>query len=419
MQAGQQRILSHVALIITLVLLLYPGGESPEARLPRRRYVKRPAYQSLGSCEVEVDPLSAPARPTPSPSALPSLRAAPTGPLDVAFGQARRRRQARETRQCNQTFSDVLHDAAPRLVQCDDFARALRQGTRAFANGPLSLAPPCKAVFFSPSEACDLLAGLGDLVIFVGDSLSRQLLQGVFMVLSGSFSAGGVPPQESQFHSANTSAPPDASCACEAGMRYACREETFAFWHGPLHWVCPKWGVGARYLHPALTLTTAADFLQGEGWTEVKNGLAWGQDIFGGTTLVINVGLHDNLDAHHVAENVYNVLLSDKVAFAKNRRTRVICFLMPAPEDSKRRNEHVGSQGLSAVVDFNDRMRKVCLDRGAEVFEAFAATAGMSTSDGLHFPMAGNVLLAQLLLNQLAQGPGWERAAAALGTDYL
>ena len=61
----------------------------------------------------------------------------------------------------------------------------------------------------------------------------------------------------------------------------------------------------------------------------------------------------------------------------------------------------------------------MCKDRGAEVFEAFAATQNMSTTDGVHFQMAANVLMAQLLLNQLSQGPGWESAVQALGSDYL
>jgi len=301
-------------------------------------------------------------------------------------------------------------------LQCDDFSRALQQGGREYKNGPFTLAPPCKAVFFSPSEACDLVEGLGELIIFIGDSLMRQLFQGVFMVLSGSYYAAGVPPEESLYYNANASAPPDDRCSCESGLLYECREETFAFWHGPLHWVCPKWG-SSRYIHPVLQMHTAGDFTD-EGWDALKEGIDWGQHLFKGTTVIINIGLHDNLDAHHVAENIYDVLL-EKVAFSKGRRTRVICSLMPAPEDEKRRKQFVGTQGLTAVIEFNEKMRKVCKDRGAEVFETFAVTSNMSTYDGLHFPLAGNVLMAQLLLNQLSQGPGWERAVQTLGTNYL
>ena len=411
-----QRLLSHLALLAALMLMLAPPALPPSAPDARSWRFKRPAYTSLGACEVLPDPLAAPAVPSASPTTLPTLRAAPRAAGDAAFASARARRLARETAQCNQTFSALLEDAAPRLEHCADFARAVRNGRRAGPNSPFSLAPPCRALFFSPAEACDLLQGPGRLVILAGDSLMRQLQQGLFMALTGSYWAAGVPPQ-SAAHAANASAPPDSRCSCEAGLLYACREETFAYWLGPAHWVCPKWGT-QRFLHPTLTLTTAADFNAGEGWQALEAGLDWGEQLFEGTTLVINVGLHDNLDARHMAEHVYSVLL-EKVAWRAQRRTRVICSLMPAPEDAKRRNEHVGTQGTGAVIEYNEKMRKVCLDRGAEVFEAFAATEGMRTVDGLHFPMAGNVLQAQLLLNQIAQGQGWERAVATLGDGFL
>ena len=424
MHAAQQRLLSHLALLAALfLLLLSPAQPPPQPPLPppperaSRWRLKRPAYTTLGACEAQADPLAAPAEASASPTPLPTLRAAPAALGDAAFAAARAARQARETAQCNQTFSALLADAAPRLIHCADFARAVRGGRRERPDGPFRLAPPCRALFFSPAEACDLLQAQGRLVILAGDSLMRHLQQGLFMALSGSFWAGGVPP-EAAAYARNVSLPPDASCTCERGFSYACREETFAYWTGPAHWVCPKWGT-QRYLHPVLTLSTAADFDPGEGWDALSSGLDWGEQLFEGTTLVINVGLHDNLDARHVAENVYNVLL-ERVAWRAGRaRTRVICSLMPAPEDAKRRNEHVGTQGTGAVLEFNERMRRVCLDRGAEVFEAYAATEGMSTFDGLHFGMAGNVLQAQLLLNQIAQGQGWERAVAALGEGFL
>lgn len=418
-----QRLLSHLALLGALILLLLapspstpPQPEGDSKATGRWRY-KKPTYVSMGSCEVLVDPLAAPSIPSTSPTPLPSLRAAPVAQGDEAYAAIRASRLARETTQCNQTFSALLSDASPRLVHCADFGRAMRGGSRAVQDGPFALAPPCRPLFFSPAEACDLLQGQGRMVILVGDSLMRQLQQGLFIALTGSYSSAGVPPEALPYAS-NVSAPPDDRCSCERGFLYGCRDESFAYWTGPAHWVCPKWGM-RRFIHPVLTLNTAGDFSDGEGWDMLKAGLDWGEHLFEGTTLVINVGLHDNLLARHVAENVYNVLL-EKVAWAQGRgRTRVICSLMPAPEDSKRRNEHVGSQGTGAVKDFNERMRKVCLDRGAEVFEAFAATEGMSTVDGLHFPLAGSVLQAQLLLNHIAQGVGWERAVATLGEGFL
>ena len=425
------RVLSHVCLLLSLCILLVPREfEITETAMGRVRRYKKPPFYSLGSCDIPASALEPPKTFSHTPSALPSLRAAPMGKLDAALTIARASRLVRETTQCNQTFSNSLLNASPRLLPCDDFSRAMREGQRASIDSPFEL-KGCRGVWFTPTEACDVIEAQDRMILFVGDSILRQMLQSLFVVLSGHYTSGGVPMMatvaKAMAMATATSVPdnnnnnnvtrvllPNMECACEAGLAYHCREKTFGDWVGPLHWVCPKWGK-RRYIHPVLHYVNSGDFR--DNWDSIVNALEWGEQIFSGTTLVLNVALHNHLDAEELAEKVYGRVFT-QLANA-TYRVRVICFLMPAPEEAKRKAVHLASQGTRAVIEYNEKMRRFCTDRGATVFESFAVTKNATTSDGLHFPFATNVLLAQLFLNLIGQGEGWQAAVQALGDDFL
>jgi hypothetical protein len=122
----------------------------------------------------------------PSHAAYPSLVPAPSfNSLDDAMAATRASALRRQTAQCNQVISDQLGNASSRLVWCDDFSRAVAAGGRAFKDAPF-YTKGCPAVWFTPAEACALLTALDKMILFVGDSLSRQLNQGLFTVLTGS-----------------------------------------------------------------------------------------------------------------------------------------------------------------------------------------------------------------------------------------
>ena len=138
---------------------------------------------ALSECSLPLDVMAPTARP--SPSAYPSLRPLPSAlPGEAALAAARAAAAARHTAQCFQVISNQLANASARLVYCEDFARAVAAGSRPHRDGPFSLR--CPAVWFTPAEACALLQAVGKLVVFVGDSIGRQLQQGLFTVLTGS-----------------------------------------------------------------------------------------------------------------------------------------------------------------------------------------------------------------------------------------
>jgi hypothetical protein len=125
--------------------------------------------------------------------------------------------------------SQQLGNASARLLPCDDFPRAVEGGSRAGRDGPFFTAG-CPAVWFTPSEACDFLQGLNKLILFVGDSIARQVQQGLFTALTGSYTHGGVP---------KFSFPDAEVCRCDDAYKFPCREKTFANYMGPGHCACP------------------------------------------------------------------------------------------------------------------------------------------------------------------------------------
>lgn len=137
-----------------------------------------------------------------------------------------------------------------------------------------------------------------------------------------------------------------------------------------------------------------------------------GRTQYRGSVVVINIGVHDGFDAEYLAGNVYGPAIED----ARNHGdARLICVLAPWVETARKPDKFKDSQGDTQVLSFNNRLRRFCDERGAEVFDMRAATFNMTSMDGMHRGLAANVLMGQLFLNFLAQGPwGWADANVGL-----
>ena len=141
------------------------------------------AAPALSACELPLDVMAPTQRPTPTP--FPTLRPVPSSlPGEAEITAMRAAALRRHTSQCFQVISDQLANASARLVYCEDFARAVQDGHREFRDGPFYTR--CPAVWFTPGEACALLKIIGKMIVFVGDSIGRQVQQGLFTVLTGS-----------------------------------------------------------------------------------------------------------------------------------------------------------------------------------------------------------------------------------------
>lgn len=338
--------------------------------------------------------------PSPFPTRVPL---APLSELELAFATQRAAALRRHTAQCGYVISDQLADAAPRLAYCDDFPRAVAGGARPYRDGPFTL-DGCSAVWFSPSEACELLRAHDLRVQIVGDSITRQLQQGIFTVLTGQYTFGGVP----KLH-------PDemARCVCEDGYRHPCREATYSSFTGQGTLVCPTW-IHSTYVATGFVLSSVPYFE--EHMSEVKGSLYVANQHHKGAVLVLGLGLHDGLHAEYVIEKVYEPMAAEARRYGN---VRIFCLMFPAPDMEKKPVQYRESQGVRAVFEYNSKIRRWCYDRDFEPLELFAPSLNASSFDGTHFGLTTNALFGQLFLNTLAQGPGWTRTREIFGDGFL
>jgi len=180
---------------------------------------------------------------------------------------------------------------------------------------------------------------------------------------------------------------------------------------GPAHLVCPKWH--DTYVGTHLSLHDVEYFKEHNA--EVYGVMTVGQESYKGSIIVVGLGLHDSLDAEFI---VRDVLIPTIEEASKKANAKVICMLLPAPEEEKKPVEFQESQGRASIEKFNAKLRNFCRGQGVEVFEMWAPTENATSYDGTHFALATNALMGQLFLNQLVHS-NWEAATGVFGEGFL
>ena len=201
-------------------------------------------------------------------------------------------------------------------------------------------------------------------------------------------------------------------CTCDVGYHFPCRSKTYAQYTGPAHLVCPKWR--DTYVGTHLSLHDAEYFREHDA--EVYGVMRVGDgESYRGSVIVLGLGLHDALDAPFLIRDVYQPAIDRARTF---QGARVVCMLLPSPDEGKKPEEFRETQGVRSIGAFNDKLRKFCRSQGAEVFEMFAPTRNATSYDGTHFALAANALMGQLFLNQLVHKE-WEAATRVFGEGFL
>ncbi len=205
----------------------------------------------------------------------------------------------------------------------------------------------------------------------------------------------------------------EGECRCDKAFHFNCKSKTYADYMGPMHLVCPKWD--KNYIGTHMSLNDAVYF--NEHIENVKGVMTVAADNYAhGSTVVLNIGLHDSLDAPYVIRDVHSKVIEEA---QRRGNVRVVCMLTPAPDEALKPEQYRESQGRRSVLAFNEKMRRFCYDSGADIMELYAPTENATSYDGTHYAAATAALTAQLFLNMLAQGSGWQQATEALGEGFL
>jgi hypothetical protein len=274
----------------------------------------------------------------------------------------------------------------------------------------------CQLRWFSPPEACALLAQMGGMVL-VGDSLVRHAELALRQVLAGNWAVGGY---------LGGALPVDdidrlAACRCDAGYGkfWACHALPSDPGVGRFRATCPNWPAGAAAPRRALPPLQYLAYWSG-GWNDgvVRELLAsfaadadeaaaaegGGSGGGGGSAplprpvLLVEIG--PAWDENWVpAQEGMVAQLAAAAAAARDLRARLVCMLVLAPDEA-RKPEYVRARQSDAVTRaVNEYVRSACSAAGGVVLDAYALTKGAWTRDGTHYEGRTNTMLAQALLN--------------------
>lgn len=280
---------------------------------------------------------------------------------------------------------------------------ALSTGSRSSRDGPFLPGGGCSLHWYSASEACACVKRSRRQLIFIGDSLLRHLGQALFNVLSGDFVFGGVQQQRFEGNPQLL-----LQCSCDNafidrnaldGARTNCLLNSMVYADNSTQvLVC-----GSRKLHS--NFFTFLEWYSPELWYEgtldatlqsLLSRIA--SDFEGRALIIISVGLHGNLNSDTIFPLVHQSIFD---AAAMGGDVQVLCLTVHAPQANKPSRWTV-SQGPEAVREWNRKLRIFCEGAGGKILDTHALTEDATSFDGTHYAGRVNYLLAQVLLNHIA-----------------
>lgn len=288
---------------------------------------------------------------------------------------------------CNSRQQDHIHvpqgpDCRHRMLEeLPNFQRPVR-------DGPVHA--PCNLHWHTRRSACKSLKPFKR-IVFAGDSLTRQIHDGLLIVLRSDLAYGGL---STHLHPREADA-----CSCDSVQHHSCKLST-AGWQGinvadnstVWHSVQQECGIEVELFHMY------------EGYTDtgtVQAILSRVQESHDSQLFLGALPLHHHchgcskLDADSTIRNIMHPLL------AGIDTSRVVFGLMHAHENDKVPIQYKPGQSIEDVLAYNQKMQQCCEAQNVPVFDPFAATSNLSTVDGVHHSTAINVIKAQVYLNHL------------------
>lgn len=309
--------------------------------------------------------------------------------------------------QCN-----ISHKSAVDLtsVHCPHVLSRVQSGSRRVRDGRFqprsSDGTPCSIHWYNSSEACDLLQRSDRYIVGIGDSLMRHLLQAIYTILSGNFKHGGMMHWEL--------CPNDVlACTCDVaftdwGGGERCRDHSMARYAGPQSAICPNWR--KPYLQPWLDWATAKSFSRPLLSSILKDNTFVPQFFDGRALVLVNPALHESFNSELLLSHIYDAAYD--VTQSTGQDVVMLPVTMPAPQLNKP-ERFWAKQGPEAVNRWNSILKSWAAQRHLDVFDTHAVTLNASSYDGTHFASSVNVLLAQVLLNYIAELDGVRGEASA------
>ena len=295
---------------------------------------------------------------------------------------------------------------------CADLPTAITEhGGRSSWDAPFRI-HGCNLRWYSRQVACDLLQSSGHVIMW-GDSLTRQLVQGLLIVLTGNATRGGMTDRAPKI------------CRCDdqfndAAGNKTCRDHSASYVVGTAM-PCSSWKAPHLLFHS-----------QGVGFPASSLKRYFDEPTFAGQRVVYYV----SAGAHHLASGmrpteVIHSTHEPMFAMLSNRSKDAFANMSSAPNVFPRDIMLVGTTtppGPSKPVMYRNRLGMTAMSAHADacrkfvketrlrattgntnvpspmvaVFDSFVVMSNISSYDGTHFGEAANVVAAQVFLNVLA-----------------
>jgi hypothetical protein len=252
----------------------------------------------------------------------------------------------------------------------------------------------CALYWLNPTSACTALERIGG-IVFIGDSLARQLAQGLALILSGNFAVGSL-LAAGTLHFEQPAADVWATCACDAtfGAWHGCHNQPITEVGAEFRSLCPQWSLPASGFHYLPFWRGAWSSGDVRGHLNSRRGIR-------APVIVLEIG--PGWADEWVPENAAIALtIKNAAADATAAKARLVCFLALAPDDEKKPPQYVASQGDAAARAVNSWVRKLCEAESALILDGYSLTKSAWSRDGTHYEGRVNAMLSQALLNLVA-----------------
>lgn len=266
-------------------------------------------------------------------------------------------------------------------------------GTRSEFDGPFL--PSCPVTWFGKNEACKGLRELGR-ILFVGDSLMRQLAQTIWMIILDDYANGATQhwhksvdlefcTGDNQFND----------------VENKCRPLSMAYYKGPGGMFCKTWGhrnyVQFLEMYSYHGTDSSRKMFDANAMRVALNDSAYPRNI-----IVADMSaLHYDLNFTRIIDEWGEPLMQEVGAAPGS--TTVILSTVHHPQDALKPEKYLESQRSSVVHMYNDKLRAWAAQKNVFVFDTFTATTNATSYDGTHYGLQINAILAQLLLNAIEQ----------------
>lgn len=313
-----------------------------------------------------------------------SVSSRPTGSSSTGTRDELKKLARDVSHQCGRTYSDSLPFSStitpgtcplqPHVAIAKGYRdenSAVYPGTWKMdsTNGDATTNNACEFKWFLPHEACDLLGSVGK-IHFQGDSLIRQLMVGLGVVLSGNFRSGGL----AKIAPANYL----QACQCErqwqcwghpAGHRFDGEPNKF-----PQYELCPNWTRDH-------VLTSPLEEYDAK---------------IGGPVIVIGNGQA----MHAVGQfNTVKSRMEGHLAQARATNGTYIPMTLHFPSENKPK-QYRQSQGPTPIENMNRQIIEWAQTNNLWPLRTYEYTKGLWSRDGVHYDDE-NIIFVQLLLNNI------------------